>query len=183
MSLSRTEKTSTVSPAHDRETPYHDDLRRLRDYWNARRHGRRCPSRTDIDPTDFPYAIGRVSMVDVLEEPDGERRFRFRLAATPICRALGRELTGKTLDELPGATRAFLASNYIEAATSGEPVFMKGEIRLDGREWRGECLVLPLSSDGVRVDRLLCARYLSLRTRDRYVPVDSGPGSGKAHHS
>jgi len=68
------------------------------------------PARADIDPAEFKSLIGRVSVIDVLGEEDGSYRFRFRLAATPFCRAIGQEMTGRMLEELPSpATRAFLA--------------------------------------------------------------------------
>ena len=146
------------------------DLRRLWEYWERRRGGRRMPARADIDPAEFKPLIGRVSVIDVI----GEDRlsFRFRLAATPFCLALGREMTGKMLDELPGPeTRAFLETNYLEVVRTARPLALSGAIRLDERDWMGESLILPLSAEGDRVERLLAAREVSLRRGDRYVPV------------
>src|SRR3546814_12117958 len=36
------------------------ELLRLLDYWRAKRRGRPMPSRKDIDPTEIPWALGRV---------------------------------------------------------------------------------------------------------------------------
>src|SRR3546814_15597530 len=40
------------------------ELLRLLDYWRAQRRGRPMPSRKDIDPTEIPWALGRVFLVD-----------------------------------------------------------------------------------------------------------------------
>jgi len=148
------------------------DLRGLFEYWEVRRGERRMPARADIDPAEFKPLIGRVSVIDVLGEDTGSYRFRFRLAATPFCRALGREMTGKMLEELPApATRAFLESNYLEVARTARPLAIVGAIRLDERDWMGESLILPLSAEGEGVQRLLAAREISLWRGGRYVPV------------
>jgi hypothetical protein len=139
------------------------DLGRLYAYWEAKRRGRRMPTRADIDPLDFTRMVGRISMVDVLGDAASPTSFRFRLAATPICRALGYEMTGRSLEEMRDpATRAFLTYNYVEVAQSATPLVMCGAVRLDGRDWRGECLILPLSTQEKRVERLLVARDVSV---------------------
>ena len=57
-------------------------LKRLYCYWTERRGAKRYPSRDDIDPLDLGYALGRVSLVDVLENP---RRYRYRLVSATGC--------------------------------------------------------------------------------------------------
>ena len=147
-------------------------LRGLLEYWEGRRRERRMPARADIDPAEFRPLIGRVSVIDVIGEDAGSYRFRFRLAATPFCRAVGQEMTGKMLEELSEpATRAFLEANYLEVARSARPLAVSGAIRLDERDWMGESLILPLSAHGERVERLLAAREVSLWRGGRYVPV------------
>jgi len=139
------------------------DLCRLYAYWEAKRRGRRMPTRADIDPLDFTRMVGRISMVDVLGDAASPTSFRFRLAATPICRALGYEMTGRSLEEMPDpATRAFVTYNYVEVARSATPLAISGAVRLDGRDWTGECLILPLSLREERVERLLVARDVSV---------------------
>jgi hypothetical protein len=56
-----------------------ETLRRLLAYWQERRGARRFPARGDVDPVEFRYALGHVSMVDVVGDPP---RFRFRLVST-----------------------------------------------------------------------------------------------------
>jgi len=141
-------------------------------YWESRRGQRRMPARADIDPLRFKALIGRISVIDVLREDALRFRFRFRLAATPFCRMFGKEMTGKMLEELPSpATRAFLEANYVEVARTERPLALSGTIRLDERDWKGESLILPLSTEGDGVQRLLCAREVALWRGGRFVPV------------
>jgi hypothetical protein len=42
-------------------------LRRLHDYWREKCGDRQFPDRADIDPVDFPYILGFVTMVDVID--------------------------------------------------------------------------------------------------------------------
>jgi hypothetical protein len=52
-------------------------LRRLYEYWLAKKGQRRFPSRRDIDPVDFPYVLGHVILFDVMRGP---LCFRVRVA-------------------------------------------------------------------------------------------------------
>src|SRR3546814_7692417 len=73
-------------------------------FFSSRRRHTRCALVTGVQTCalpislDFRYAIGLVTLVDVERDP---LRFRFRLAASPVTRHLGYELTGRYLDEVP----------------------------------------------------------------------------------
>jgi len=131
-------------------------LVRLYAYWRERRGGKRFPARRDIDPVDFSFALGRVSLVDVL---GGPRRFRYRLVATILTEHLGYEMTGKYLDQVPESDmRAYTERLYETALARREPHYERDELVLDGRQWKHEALVLPLSSDDRTVDMLMIYR-------------------------
>jgi hypothetical protein len=131
-------------------------LKRLYGYWTERRGARPYPSRHDIDPLDFAYALGRVSLIDVLERP---RRFRYRLVSTTLTERLGYEMTGKFLDEVPEAEmRDYSERFYVAALERRAPLYFRDDTMLDGRRWRHEGLALPLSADGLRVDMLMIYR-------------------------
>jgi hypothetical protein len=131
-------------------------LVRLYAYWRERRGAKRYPARRDIDPLDFGFALGRVSLVDVLGIP---RRFRYRLVATILTEHLGYEMTGKYLDQIPETEmRAYTARLYAAALGQASPFFARDEIVLDGRQWKNEALVLPLSSDDRSIDMLMIYR-------------------------
>jgi hypothetical protein len=135
-----------------------ETLKRLYRYWIERRGTRRYPSRDDIDPLDFAYAVGRVSLVDVLEDP---RRFRYRLVSTTLTARLGYEMTGKFLDEIPGSEmRAYTERIYTTAMERLAPLHLRDDSLMDGRRWRHEALILPLSPDGRAVNMLMIYRTM-----------------------
>ncbi len=132
------------------ETP---NLRRLYAYWDGLRRGREFPARRDLDPLDFPYALGHVVLLDVLYAP---LRFRFRLHGTALVLRSGYDMTGKMADELPNPTnRANLLERCRRVVETRRPVATIGE-RLVGRQSCGfEVLWLPLSDDGHSISMLM----------------------------
>ena len=130
-------------------------LRRLYEYWLAKCDGNRFPSRRNIDPLDFPYALGRIMLVDVLREP---QRFRVRLHGSEMVRRAGYDLTGKTLEDLPDSEyRSYVIGRCRKLVTSGEPALVHHDRVLDNRVWRYDAIWLPFSDDGATVAMLLCA--------------------------
>lgn len=134
--------------------PRHDVLRKLAAYWQAKKGGRLAPARADIDPVDIPALMPHMMLVDI--EPT-TRRFRFRLIGTAITNGLGRDLTGRYLDELLlNETQRALFAEYRRVADTGQPACATWEYtREDGRHVRFERVVLPLSSDGTTINMML----------------------------
>jgi hypothetical protein len=133
----------------------HSKLQRLFDYWESKRGGREMPSRADIDPLDLGFVIGNVILIDVIAgSPPG---FRIRLHGTNLTERVGYELTGKKLDELPQAEFRELARlSFTKVATTAAPLHALNDRILDEQIRRYETVILPMSSDGSRVDMLLC---------------------------
>jgi hypothetical protein len=132
------------------------DLKRLHRYWTERRGVRPFPARAEIDPVEFGFALGRVSLIDVVHRP---RRFRYRLVSTQMTKHLGYEMTGKFLDELPETdVRAYAERFYAETVLRALPLYQREETVLDGRRWSHQALSLPLSSDGNTIDMLMVYR-------------------------
>jgi hypothetical protein len=133
----------------------HPKLQRLYDYWDAKRGGRRMPSRADIDPLEITFVVGNVILVDVLDEEPP--RFRIRLHGTNLSQRVGYELTGKMLDELPVTEfRTLAQQSFARVAATAEVTHGKRDRVIDGRFARYETVIMPMSGDGVRVDMLLC---------------------------
>jgi hypothetical protein len=44
-------------------------LLRLFAYWTEKAAGRVCPARRDIDPLEFDYLLGDISLIEVLRDP------------------------------------------------------------------------------------------------------------------
>ena len=127
-------------------------LRRFYEYWNAKRGSRAMPARRDIDPVEFPWALGDISLIDA--EPDGE--FRWRLDGTNLAEFFHCEMTGKTTrdygyPEYSGNLRGYFA----EAVRLAGPTFRRQRFVDKNRSWNYAMLILPLSSDGKSVDMLI----------------------------
>ncbi len=131
-------------------------LQRLYAYWRERHVGTRPPSRADLDPLDFRYAVGFVTLVDVEHDP---LRFRFRLVASPVTQHLGYELTGKYLDEVPEpAMRGYLEESYRRVVAERCALHERGERVLDRRIWRHESMLLPCCDATGSVNMIISAR-------------------------
>jgi hypothetical protein len=136
----------------------HPELRRLYDYWQARRRGRRYPARLDIDPVDIKYALGNVSLVEVAGDPP---RFRWRLVGTLLVQRLGYDMTNQWVDDYPNeAYRQYLIDSYRTIVATGEPTAALNERDIDGKPRRFEILRLPLAEDGQTINMILiCSMY------------------------
>jgi len=131
-------------------------LLRLFDYWNVKRGNRRLPSRADIDPTEMGFILGNVDLVEVSYDPVV---FTFRLSGSIIDQNEGFNMQGRTLDEYPlSEYRDAIRRSYLEALNSGEPHYEVLNRVADGKLHRYARLILPLSTDGIRIDMLLMGR-------------------------
>lgn len=134
---------------------HHPRLQRLYDYWLAKRGQRTMPSRADIDVPDIAYVLGDVMLVDVIGAPP---RFRIRLHGSNLSLRAGYELTGRMLDELPETEfRRQVHERWTAVASSGQPLCCDRDGAFDGRPYRYESLILPLSADGESVNMELIA--------------------------
>lgn len=134
-----------------------DILIRLYQYWLDKRDARLLPSRSDIDPIEFSFAIGRVSLVDVLE---GSRRFRYRLVSTALTARLGYEMTNKFTDEIPeDDVRRYVEDLYGRVLDARMPLYEKSTRIFENKTWQHEALLLPLSPDGQTIDMILIYRW------------------------
>lgn len=132
-------------------------LRRLLDYWQAKRGSRAMPARADIDPLDFPWLLGNISLTDVLPGAKGPR-YRFRLIGTRAVQRFGYDPTGIWIDDLPEpAYRRHILAAYDELLRRRIPLVEQLDMMIDERMHDYEILRLPLSTDGVTIDMILLA--------------------------
>lgn len=132
------------------ETPC---LRQLYLYWDSRRQGREFPARRDLDPLDFRFALGHITLLDVLQDP---LRFRFRLHGSELTLRAGYDLTGKMVDDLPNpANRAILLERCRSLVETGRAMRVINERRLGKRLFGYEAVWLPLAGDGHTIDMLM----------------------------
>jgi hypothetical protein len=148
-------------PLADRITA--EDAKRLYQYWLTRRSGRQFPSRKEIDPLVLGFVLGRISLVEVSNDP---RRFLYALVSAELTEHLGYEMTDKYVDEMPEpGVRDYVTALYTRALDARTPLYEEGAAILDKRVWRYKTLVLPLSSDGEAIDMLLVYRDASNRPK------------------
>ena len=132
-----------------------DRLRRLFAYWLEKRGDRLFPAKAEIDPVEFPYILGYVTLVDVEREP---RRYRFRLDGSILVSLSGTDYTGRYLDELPGPEYvAFILETYDRVVDSGEPLRYRKNELLDQQLFSEETIILPLGDAPPKVDMLVVA--------------------------
>jgi len=131
-----------------------DRIRRFAAYWIGKCADGRIPNRTDIDPTEIPWALPFIWICDFLAEgPD----FRYRLAGEHINDAFRQSLRGKTMRAIVSpelqeiAIRKYARVIEMPAALHNfGPVYMHR-----GRSLVGERIVLPLSSGGGDMDMII----------------------------
>jgi hypothetical protein len=114
------------------------------------------PSREDFDVFDVREWLGHLHLVQVLEQG---RDFRYLVFGTELAVSFGIDLTGKTTTALVPDTREALLGAYREVVAKRRPQVLEADPVLKSALWRVEDLLLPLSSDGRRVDRLLIGAY------------------------
>ena len=130
-------------------------LRRLFAYWLDKRGERPFPAKAEIDPVEFPYILGYVTLVDVERDP---RRYRFRLDGSILVALSGTDYTGRYLDELPGEQYvAFIEETYDRVVDSGEPYRYRKNELLDQQLFSEETIILPLGDHPPKVDMLVVA--------------------------
>ncbi|HYM30375.1 MAG TPA: PAS domain-containing protein [Candidatus Cybelea sp.] len=129
-------------------------LQSLLALWNAKRGAKAMPARADFDVADLRPHLGHLVLVDVLRP---EMRFRYRLIGVEVTRRVGRDSTGKYLDELYAPEqydRVIVAYRWVTQQC--RPIRVEATLRHAHREWmRIESLDLPLSRDGESVDMIM----------------------------
>ncbi len=145
---------------------HHPALKQLYAYWLGKLGGRLAPARADIDPVEMGQCLPHVFLLDVIGDPP---RFRFRLAGTEVVTRYGQELTGRFLDEIDlDHVAGAIIDEYKEAIGTAQPVYGQWDYRKhDGRYLKYERIILPLSSDGQKIDMLLCGAHVDERRPEK----------------
>jgi hypothetical protein len=149
------------------------------EYWYEKAGERAMPSRVDLDPViDLPKLTLHMFLVDVER---GATRFRFRLVGTGVVDHVGRDMTGKYLDELFDHENHYIEvkEDYLDVVRHRAP--RMGVVRffsdLRGMVSNYERLLLPLSDDGERVNLLFgSCSPLSAQLLSEKMLFDTGRG-------
>lgn len=110
------------------------------------------PCRADVDPVDFAWMLGWVTLIEPLQDGD----WRFVIDGSNIAAVFDHDMTGKRLSEYPiPAVRDVLFTTFAATVAARGPHFVTYDIEHDLRRWRYDGLLLPLSDDNGSVNRLI----------------------------
>jgi hypothetical protein len=115
----------------------------LYDYWNDKRHGRRMPSRSDIDPSEMGLWLDGIQLIDVLHDP---YRLVYRVVGDGQGRSRSHNPMGRTVDEcFIGVSREEVLKSFEIAIQGRCKVYDWGRYPSGGGYRRGEeTIFLPL---------------------------------------
>jgi hypothetical protein len=149
--------TDIALPADCLDDLHDARLKRLLDYWRAHCSGAAMPAKAAVDPLDFAFILGYVTLVDVEQSAEGKRRYHFRLDGSILAELSGVDYTGKYLDELGMPTYSdIIAAGYDLVVDGGKPYAYRKEADFDQKSFAEETVILPLGENG-RVERLMVA--------------------------
>jgi hypothetical protein len=136
--------------------------------WRGRCHDEMLPSRGDFDATDLMRFGGIIALIEGSSNPE---RFRFRLVGSEITRVLGRDSTGRFLDELYGEkTYDTAVAGYRYCVDHKKPVRAVGRmVHANTDALPFESIDFPLSTNGVDVDMIMKAAVVGRISRDPWV--------------
>jgi len=143
----------------------HPKIRAIFEYWKkASPSADVLPGRKHIDPVDIPNLLANVWLLDVVGRPE---RFRIRLMGS-VLKTMG--MPGKPGDFLDqfhfhGGVSKGLEDFRVTVARR-QPVWFRGDAMLayHSQIFELERIYLPLATDGVSVDMLLCFTVFYMRT-------------------
>jgi hypothetical protein len=128
-------------------------LQRLHRDWEERRRGREFPSRADFNPLDLRYILGNLSLLDVTYNP---LQFHYRIHASLLAERIGKEMTNKSVDDIPVANHAKRArDHFTEVVQRRIPLVYARDPEFIDDHMPKDCEVLV--RDGTIIDMLISA--------------------------
>lgn len=144
----------TEIPASCLDSLQDQRLVRLLAYWHSKISDGVMPLPSAIEPTEFKFILGYVTLVDVEATP---RRYLFRLDGSILAALSGMDYTGKYLDQLGMPEYCdFVATTYDRVVDGVAPYAYRKRGAFDKLSFSEETLILPLGQ-GTRVHRLMVA--------------------------
>jgi len=133
----------------------HPELRRLFQIWLDRSGPQGVTLAADLEPEDLRPWITSIVVLDVVDK--GQLTYSYYGRA--LTEAFGTSRLGQSLTRLPAEQRTILNAEYDHVRSSRQPVARIYTADFDGTVQTWERLVLPLSTDGETIDKLLVAAY------------------------
>lgn len=132
---------------------HENEIREIFQYWLERRPQGGVPDRDSIDPTTIPHKY----LPDLFHyERDTRGRFRCKLTGTDLVRMLGKDETGRYLDEsLDPKIAGEWLNLFTQAVDTGRPVYYRYRATTArGAQHLFSRILLPISSGGDQVDQV-----------------------------
>jgi hypothetical protein len=153
----------------DDRSAWHPMARQFYDYWLSIAPPDSLPGRQHVAPEKMTAWLSRLWLLDIYRNP---LRFRCRLAGSEMVRSIGREVTGKWLDEVHplSVTDPDSRDRFRTAAELGRPTWRRGPPRwLRHPDFRVvESVLVPLAADGRTVDKIM-AVSITFDTKGRML--------------
>ena len=141
------------------------ELKELLLLWQTIKGDKVMPNRKDFNPAGAPRLLPHISLVDVENDP---RRYRFRLVGTATVKAMGRDVTGKYMDEIPGML--VMKERYDWLLEHKIPYLYKGQLVWSEKNFLDYfALGLPFSDDGHTVNLIMYGMYYIFPDDERTI--------------
>jgi hypothetical protein len=115
--------------------------------------GREMPSWRDFRPTDVPWLLGRIYLIEVI---DGGADYFFKLCGSLMNEIYGTEPEGRLLSQMPDCSlKRTLRANYDTVFAARKPLYQRGELHWsEGQRICVERLLIPFC-DGTEVPTMI----------------------------
>lgn len=137
------------------------------------------PYYSAFDPLDVPYALGSLTVVEVLDGPD----FRIRLLATNIQSRLPTFVPGSSLRDFPETDRArIMVPAHEECYHTRRPTHFDSDVTEFKNTRRYRARLWPYMDDEKRVTRIIACRAVlsnDNRPMERQHASESATLSGR----
>jgi hypothetical protein len=128
-------------------------LQRLHAEWRRLRGDRSLPPYGAFDPLRLPQLLGRLSVIAIERDPP---RFRYRVFSTRAAEALGVEMTGRHVHDMPDdEERTVALDRLMRCLDDPRPTVIVRSARGRINFVTFESLLLPFGEDGTTVDTVI----------------------------
>ena len=143
--------------------PAPDVLTRFAGFWLSKRKGRGMPSIGDMDPLEMPWALPHIFVM----ARNGEGRFAFQLVGDLTATRLGGLVKGKTADLVLEPAYAQTTEERWNTAAASHMIYFNNSYHHTANMWpvASVRITMPLSSDGLSVDRLIGVAHFTELTQ------------------
>ena len=135
-------------------------------FWRAKLNGRRIPASGDFDHADLARWADNLMLIDV---PGEIADFRIRWLGDTLAAMFGTSRVGTGIEAMTSVgERNSVLPQYRIVVDTGVPAYYATEVELSRRGVVAQQkLILPLSSNGKKVDAVLAGIYPELPRRPR----------------